>query len=413
MRCVHILQCAVDENLRAVHARRLEAVWLTVTALITGGRCCLSALGRALPASTTEKHRIKAVDRLLGNQALHDEINLFYRAIAQLLLKNVRTPIIAVDWTEAGPYHDELSAKICSDGRALPLLSLVVPKNEYVRCDVHSQLLFQLSTILPPHCKPIFLTDAGFHYNWFSEVERYNWHYIGRVRGNHYIVVGDRRLTLKQVHRHAGSAIRDLGPALVSMKQQRVERLVLSSYPKTRGRKRRGRSGKIRRAGADRQNAKSAREPWVLATSLTGPAPDIVQAYGLRMQIEQSFRDRKNPRHGWAMRQAATRSAERMAVLLLIASLADLSVQLEGRATVVTEMRAGFQANTTTTRRVLSYLFLGCRVCRAGIMHTASQLQAAMQSLLMTIRTNAQPFVTHLTRHKRLRAISALPPVVL
>lgn len=398
MRCVQILQSAVHENLRAVHARRLAAVWLTVTALISGGRCGLSALGRSLPGSTAEKHRIKKVDRLLGNPALHDEINLFYRAIAQLLLKNVKAPIIAVDWSEAGAHHDELSAKICSDGRALPLLSLVVRKNEYVRCEVQNELLDQLSSILPSKCTPIFLTDAGFHYNWFDAVQRYNWHYIGRVRGNHYVVLRGRRLTLKQLHGRAGRTTRDLGTALVSIKQLRLERLVLSAQPNTKGRKRRSRKGTVRRSNTDRQMAKGAREPWVLATSLPSFAPDIVQAYRLRMQIEQSFRDRKSTRYGWAMRQTETRSAERLAVLLLIASLADISVQLEGRAAAATKLSADFQANTTTTRRVLSHLFLGCRVCRSGIMHTAAQLLAAMQSLLETIRTNAQPFVTHLPR---------------
>ena len=403
MRCVEVLQSAIEENLTNIHARRRAAVWLAVTALIMGGRCCLTALGRALPGSTTEKHRIKTVDRLLGNAALHGEIALFYSAIAELLLKNVKMPIIAVDWSGAGAHHEELSAKICSDGRALPLFSLVVAKNNLVRCNAHSELLRQLSSILPAHCKPIFITDAGFHYNWFNEVRRYNWHYIGRIRGNHYVEFdgSGRLMSLKQLHLRAGPTARDLGRALVSICHPRVERLVLASQPRKKGRKRLGRKGKCRRSSTDRASSKSAREPWVLATSLPDAAAKIVHAYSLRMQIEQSFRDRKNPRHGWSMRLTTTRSVERMAVLLLIASLAELSVQLEGRATVVSIGSAGFQANTTRKRRVLSFLFLGCRACRTGVVHTVSQLRAALRTLVRTISFNSKRFADNLTRPHR------------
>ena len=93
-----------------------------VLAVIVGGKLSLTALGRALPAETADKHRIKAIDRLLGNRLLHRETALFYRALAPWLLRKTRNPVIAVDWTGVGPHHYELSAMTSElDGTALIL----------------------------------------------------------------------------------------------------------------------------------------------------------------------------------------------------------------------------------------------------------------------------------------------------
>jgi hypothetical protein len=396
VRSVEILQSAIGENLSSIHPRRVAAVWRAVTGLIVGGTASLTALGRSLPGETSEKHRIKAVDRLLGNKALHEEHDQVYRAIAHWLLKGVRIPAIAVDWTGAGAHHDELSAKLCSDGRALPLFSLVFVKGRYVQSNAHQEFLRRLSNILPAGCKPILITDAGFHNEWFAEVRRYNWHYIGRIRGRSFVKLAGRQLTLQQVHRLAGSQAKDLGMAILSVTQPHAHRLVLSAQPRAKGRKRLTRRGKPGRATTDHKASKGAREPWVLATSLVSDAASVVRAYGFRMQIEQSFRDRKCYRHGWSMRLAITRSPERLAVLHVIASLAELAVQIAGRAVAVTNVSLGFQANTTRKRRVLSYFFLGCRACRTGVMHTTSQLRGALKGLVHTIKCNARLFATEL-----------------
>jgi hypothetical protein len=373
-----------------------------VTGLVIGGRACLTALGRALPGETSEKHRIKAVDRLLGNPALHREIDQVYRAIAHWLLKNVRTPIIAVDWTGAGAHHFELSAKICSDGRALPLYSLVYAKGQYVQGVAHREFLRGLASILPKGCRPIVVTDAGFHSEWFAEVRRYNWHYIGRVRGTAHVTLNDQELTLRQLHRYAGARPKELIGAFVSAGRL-TQRLILSAQPQHKGRERLTLKGKPGRKTVDLKASQSAREPWVLATSLQSDAAFVVHAYSLRMQIEESFRDRKSYRNGWSMRLAVTRSRKRLAVLLMLASLAELAVEMAGRAVVHAGRSFGFQANTTRKHRVLSFFFLGCRVCRTGVEHTQSELRAALASLIQTIVRNAKPFLAELPRLARAR----------
>jgi len=404
VRSVEILQAALGKNLSSIHPRRQAAVWRAVVGLIIGGKACLTALGRALPGTTSDKHRIKAVDRLLGNEALHREHDVIYRAVAHWLLNGVRTPVIAVDWTGAGAHHYELSAKLCSDGRALPLYSLVFPKNEYNSLGPHQQFLRRLAGILPAGCIPIIVTDAGFSYEWFRDVRRYNWHYIGRIRGSSHARLGDRWYTLKQLHGLAGVRSKDLGIAFMTRQAQQPHRLVLAPRPKSKGRKRTTRRGAPGRSTTDHSASTGAREPWVLATSLDSDASLIVRAYGLRMQIEQSFRDRKSTRNGWSMHLTVTRDRDRMAVLLMLASLAELTVQLVGRATALKPVSFGFQANTTRKRRVLSYFFIGCRACRLGLDHTQRQLRNALDALFATFDRNAQLFAALLRDMTNARA---------
>ncbi len=71
----------------------------------------------------------------------------------------------------------------------------------------------------------------------------------------------------------------------------------------------------------DRRCEKSAKEPWLLATSMSANAQTVVDIYSFRMQIEQNYRDTKNHRWGWALDQRRSRSYERIEVLLLMRRL--------------------------------------------------------------------------------------------
>jgi hypothetical protein len=142
------------------------------------------------------------------------------------------------------------------------------------------------------------------------------------------------------------------------------------------GRKRRTRRGTVGHNTTDIKSSSAAREPWLLATSLSCGCRAVLRAYALRMQIEQSFRDAKSHRHGWALRHAHSKDPKRLAVLLLIGSLAAVVVQLVGRAAAQCGLQRHFQANTITHRRVLSLFVLGRNVLRRGLsLPTFSLLQ--------------------------------------
>jgi len=84
-----------------------------------------------------------------------------------------------------------------------------------------------------------------------------------------------------------------------------------------------------------------------------------VKFYALRMKIEEGIRDTKNTRWGFALRDARSRRAERMEVLLLLAALGTLACWLAGLAAEAREWGRHFQANTVRKRVVLSTVFIG------------------------------------------------------
>ncbi len=111
-----------------------------------------------------------------------------------------------------------------------------------------------------------------------------------------------------------------------------------------------------------RQHAAGQREPWLLATSLHHTstfAKKTVKIYRLRMCIEEGFRDIKSHRFGLGLTYHRISSANRLQVLLLIATLAIIVLWLLGMALVLRKNHYQFQANSVRYKRVLSILFIG------------------------------------------------------
>jgi hypothetical protein len=118
---------------------------------------------------------------------------------------------------------------------------------------------------------------------------------------------------------------------------------------------------------SDQRCRQSAREPWVLATSLDCASHVIVSIYALRMQIEQNYRDTKNHRWGWRLDQSRSRSNRRLEMLLLIAAIAMCVVLAFGCTAERAGLHKRYQANTLLHRRVLSFFTLGLFVLRTDL----------------------------------------------
>jgi len=209
---------------------------------------------------------------------------------------------------------------------------------------VHRAFLHPLAALPPKGCRPIIVTDAGFRGPWFEMVQRLGWDYIGRVRNQIWLDVGQQGywMRLGQLYRKATSRARDLGQSWLSRKRPYSARLCL-----------------VRRKGY--------KDPWLLATSLSAgqaSARQLVALFGKRMQIEETFRDLKDPRFCFGMAHARTYSSVRQAVLLLIGALAMLAMWLVGMAARAKGWQRHFQANTEKRRPVLSVIFLAREVLR-------------------------------------------------
>jgi hypothetical protein len=139
MRAVEILQGELGNSLGFLHAKRSAALWRSVQGLLRGQELWLTELGRSLPGACSIKHRVKAVDRFVGSPAIQAAISRIYAALARVLLRSTKRPILLVDWTAAEPGFYVLSAQLAFAGRALPILSRTYPeqKKQTLRWSAH------------------------------------------------------------------------------------------------------------------------------------------------------------------------------------------------------------------------------------------------------------------------------------
>jgi hypothetical protein len=354
-----LLQQFLGDHLAPVHKARVAAVFAAVTGLIRGGELGISKLGRAVARRTSVKHGIKRIDRLYGNSHLRRDREPFYRGIAHGVLKGRARPVILVDWTEAGADMCVLAAAVPTSGRAVAIYSEAHPFRKYTNPCVEAVFLRRLRDIIPISCRPIIVTDAGFRAPWLRRVVAMGWDYIGRVRGRAFVrpASGGQWVRFDELYTRARLEATDLGRWAVTRYQPYECRLV--TIRKRRRRWVKGERTRALKAGV-RREVEAMREPWLLATSLQEmPASAVAVAYAKRMQIEETFRDTKSRRFGWAFEAARTTRAARVDVMMLLAALASLLVLMVGVAAEDADLHRGYQANTTRTRRVLALTTLG------------------------------------------------------
>lgn len=354
----------IDSELDFVHKQRRQALLRAVRALIGGGALWLSALGRALQSPVAPRHGIKMIDRLLGNAALHKHRPAIYGTLAALLLRGRRDAVVLVDVTEIRPGRCAMTASLAMDGRSIPIYDQVRSKKAIGKRSSITAFLKALQHVLPNGVTPILVTDAGFESPWFDQVSAMGWHYVGRVRHQTKFLLDDEWVGAKRLHELATWCARHLGKLPFPRHRPSKRYLVLSAHPQPKGRTRMNAYGRKGRTYNDKRCAKSAREPWLLATSLDYSASLVVSIYALRMQIEQNYRDTKNHRWGWRLDQSRSRSNERIEILLLIAAIAMFVVLAFGCTAEKSSLNKRYQANTLYSRRVLSFFTLGLFVLR-------------------------------------------------
>ena len=349
----------------SIHKKRLASLFDIVETAMQTQYVTLTGLGRRLPSSTAIKHKIKKVDRLLGNQHLQEERIEIYKQLSRKLIGKRKTPHIIVDWSPLaeGSYYYFLRASIATKGRAITLYEECHPDSKNANVKVHKAFVNTLKIILPPDCQPTIITDAGFRNSWFNQVEAHHWHWIGRVRHNTlYQALNTtcwQRITT--LHAKATGKAKQLGQVLLA----RSNPLTCYFYiykKEPKGRKKKTLLGKTCRQSTSIKCAKRGREPWLIASSMNSPANIIIKLYGKRTQIENSFRDTKNQRVGFSLNDTGTRNIERLNILLLIIYIASIGLWFIGQCAKENKRHYPFQANTIKHRDVLSNIYLGWQI---------------------------------------------------
>lgn len=319
-----------------------------------GGRATLTGIGRSLRGSNP-KHLIKAADRLLGNVRLHGELLLFYAAVCRRVIPTEGRPLLLIDWTDIGKLWAVLTVTLVSKGRGVVIYSRAYPRRRENDPRAEAECLRTLE-LLMGRAKPIIVSDAGFRGPWMTTVRGFvGWDFVGRVRGRVQIRLGEMQKWRKVKSLWSDASLKPNSVGLCELVRSKpvAARLVLVRQ-RVAGRKRLPKIGRRKK-----RHIRSAREPWVLATSmLHASAKEIVAIYETRMRIEETFRDQKCPRFGWGLDEARTKSVDRINVLLMLAALAHYAAMLIGAAAEAMDFHLRFQANTVKSRRVLSLVRL-------------------------------------------------------
>ena len=375
----------LKEQCPLIHNNRLNAILDVAQGLRDSQNLSLSAIGRNLSGTAKIKHKIKKVDRCLGNKHLYAEIHDLYAGLSFFIFEHIKyskeSPIVIdLCYLKDDRMVQMLSAQLCTKGMALPVYQDVFEEGELKGKTI--EFLNRLKTIIPHDKKVIIIMDAGFHVEWFKEIEKHGWSWICRIR---------QGKDLKLPNSKEWVSVTNFMP-VIGNKSQAYEAVLLTKkhqYPCTLITIRKdpkGRQQKISRNQASSKiangtYAKAAKEPWILGTNLSlqdYKASDVVALYSKRMQIEEAFRAIKSHQFGLSARYVRTLDIHRWAVLMLLATIVLITYWVIGVIGHSQGMQKIFQPNTVKDKKLYSYFTLGKFIIEFNYLHS---IQPSLDSL--------------------------------
>ena len=310
----------------------------TLGELVFGAMRCrrvsIAEIGRSLSSKALTKHCIKRVYRFLSNTRI--EAAQACEALIALAARRARGHLfVAVDWTDIRNYK-VLKASVPLGGRGVPVLFAAYRKWELFR----SQNAFEegffrlLAALLPWGVQVVILADRGFaRTELMRTLQELGLSYVIRTRLDVWFASERWRGRLDDLPIRRGSH-KELGFGAYRKSRPLRQRVIFWWKPKQQ-------------------------EPWFLATDLDWGWRKVCSAYGLRMQIEELFRDHKSLRYGWGLRQIELSEPGRLERLLLVLAFAYLCLVLMGLASERRFPQSHWASTTSRGRRQASVFFIG------------------------------------------------------
>ena len=370
-----ILHAHLESHCPEIHTSRLQAVMDVATGLQHSKQLSISAIGRHLQSDSELKHRIKKVDRLVGNKHLYKELSSIYVGLSDYVFKYVAqdnySPIV-IDLCYLKDTHDiqMLSAEVATQGRTIPLYREVFEINELKGRG--KEFLSKLSACVPSGRDVLIIMDAGFGDDWFEAIELNGWYWLVRARGGKYIKLSekDEWQEANELFSQASTRAKSYNNAYITKSQCRPCRVIMKKGSTKASRKK---PNKLPRNynSANGNYQRLAKEPWILATNLpkTYDTTKVINAYKRRMQIEESFRDIKNTRYGLGGRYIQTRCVYRWSICMLLAAVTQITLWIIGVIGHSQGFQRKFQSNTVRNKKVFSYFYLGQLIVEFNKLH--------------------------------------------
>jgi hypothetical protein len=347
------------DALISIHAKRTNSLFETAWSLTNKASLTISSLGSHKAGSAYVKHKIKSVDRLVGNQKLHKEIPTIYKELFESIILCAPILYILVDWSGCCRQDIHmLRASIVYHGRSLSIYNEIHPQSKYGNRQVQQQFLASLKKMVPVGKKVVVITDAGFSTQWYDSVLKLGWDFIGRLTS--YTMINfeedNKWIKVESFHKTNSNRVKYFGKAMIGKCSETPVKGYIYRY---KG-KCKNRKDKSKYPEQNKRFSTLYKNPWILATSLKNSeysGNEIKNLYKTRMQIEQNFRDEKSSRFGFGWRLGRTNDMKRIAVLCLIAHIAAFFLIYIGIMAEKLGLHKKFQVNTSK-KRVLSLLTL-------------------------------------------------------
>ena len=309
----------------------------TLAQLVFGAMHCrrasLADIGRSLGTKALAKHSIKRVYRFLKNQRV--EVAEGARALIHLAARAAGGQlVVAVDWTDIRQYK-VLYGAVPLRGRSIPVLFAAYQKWKLFKSQntLEEDFFRLLVALLPKDTQVVIIADRGFARTELARtLQEIGLDYVIRVTGKVTFLSPRHRGRLDEVRLRAGQR-RDLGFGHYRRHKPLWQRVLVYW-------------------------GKGQKEPWFLATNLTWGWRHLVGVFRQRMLIEELFRDEKNLRYGWGLRQLSLSEASRLERMLLVLAFAYLLLVLMGLVAGARFSQAHWSA-TTSPKKPTSAFVIG------------------------------------------------------
>jgi len=346
-------------GLRLSQRKTLGAV---AAAAVRCDHVSLANLGRKMKGRTVAKHNIKRVYRFLANPRITASDGA--KALVLLAAKAAGGRlIINVDWVDIRQDH-VLRAAVPLRGRSLPILFAAYRTEDLHRSrnTLEDAFFVLLKSLLPKGVEAVIVADRGFtRASLARHLQEIGLDYVIRLSRGAMFTAKGKTFRMPGTRLTPGGHI-DWGWGRYC-KSRPVEQRIVGYWKRKRS------------------------EAWILATNLDGSWRRIVEIYRLRMKIEQLFRDEKNARFGWALRQSRLSSPERSERLLLALAFAYLFLLLLG-VFCQDSMSAKEWSSTTSPTRPLSVFCIARRMRDKKRCSLGALLRLLKKELLAIVEEN-------------------------
>jgi hypothetical protein len=340
--------CAV--SLRLSQAKTLAVL---VGSAMCVERISLANIGRAM--SGLVKHQIKRCWRFCANDRI-ETADAMRGVLKRVLKKRKKKLLVSFDWTDIKSFQT-LMASAVFKGRSIPICWASCNKYVYdghrSRNAFEESLLLALRSMIPMEVKVILLADRGFGRTELARFcQRHGFSYVIRIQPNVHVSCASFKGKLMDypVHKGICKLLRSVAYRSHHTVTQNIVVRWKQDLPKHRD------------------------ECWFLMTDLQAGGAQISKLYGQRMTIEELFRDHKNKRNGWSLRDTRITRAERLDRLLLILAIAYLL--LCGVGLIV--LQTGTPGQWSSSTRNECSVFTIARIMLKRVEVTAAQSVAAV-----------------------------------